>query len=96
MASRPCPSSSGKAKNVTVKPTPAEGDDPGDPQPQCGVQGRSRGVRPRGSISPDETRAGSVEEAARVLGMPANTVKTHLRRARAALRGAWILEEGEP
>ncbi len=38
----------------------------------------------------------SVEEAARSLGMPANTVKTHLHRARAALRAAWILEEGKP
>ena len=31
-----------------------------------------------------------VEEVARVLGMPENTVKTHLSRARAALREAWL------
>ncbi|HET9327091.1 MAG TPA: RNA polymerase sigma factor [Candidatus Eisenbacteria bacterium] len=31
----------------------------------------------------------SVEDAARVLGMPENTVKTHLSRARSALRAAW-------
>lgn len=31
----------------------------------------------------------TVEEIATTLGMPANTVKTHLSRARAALRKAW-------
>lgn len=31
----------------------------------------------------------SVEQVASVLGMPENTVKTHLLRARAALRAAW-------
>ena len=31
----------------------------------------------------------SVEQAAAVLGMPVNTVKTHLSRARAALRHRW-------
>ena len=31
----------------------------------------------------------SVEQAAAVLGMPVNTVKTHLSRARAALRQGW-------
>ncbi len=35
----------------------------------------------------------SVEEVARTLRMPANTVKTHLSRARAALRSAWMREE---
>jgi RNA polymerase sigma-70 factor (ECF subfamily) len=35
-----------------------------------------------------------VEEIASVLAMPENTVKTHLRRARAALREAWLREEG--
>jgi RNA polymerase sigma-70 factor (ECF subfamily) len=35
----------------------------------------------------------SVEEAARVLELPANTVKTHLHRARAALRAALQREE---
>jgi len=29
-----------------------------------------------------------------VLAMPENTVKTHLRRARAALREAWMRETG--
>lgn len=36
----------------------------------------------------------SVDEVARTLGMPENTVKTHLSRARAALRTAWTREEG--
>ncbi len=37
----------------------------------------------------------SVKEVAETLGMPANTVKTHLARARAALRGAWLRRTGE-
>jgi RNA polymerase sigma-70 factor (ECF subfamily) len=36
----------------------------------------------------------SVEEIAGTLGMPENTVKTHLSRARAALREAWLSMEG--
>jgi RNA polymerase sigma-70 factor (ECF subfamily) len=35
----------------------------------------------------------SVQEVARILAMPENTVKTHLSRARAALREAWRREE---
>jgi RNA polymerase sigma-70 factor (ECF subfamily) len=35
----------------------------------------------------------SVEQAAAILGMPENTVKTHLARARAALRVA-VQKEG--
>lgn len=35
----------------------------------------------------------SVEQVAGILGMPENTVKTHLSRARAALRAAWPREE---
>lgn len=38
----------------------------------------------------------SVDEVARVLGMPAGTVKTHLHRARAALRDAWTNIEEAP
>jgi RNA polymerase sigma-70 factor (ECF subfamily) len=37
-----------------------------------------------------------VDEIAATLGMPENTVKTHLRRARATLREAWLATEGEP
>ena len=37
----------------------------------------------------------SVEEVAHVLGMPENTVKTHLLRARAALRAAWTHALGD-
>lgn len=37
----------------------------------------------------------SVNEVAETLGMPPNTVKTHLARARAALRGAWVRRTGE-
>jgi RNA polymerase sigma-70 factor (ECF subfamily) len=36
----------------------------------------------------------SVDQVARALGLPENTVKTHLARARAALREAWLREEG--
>jgi RNA polymerase sigma-70 factor (ECF subfamily) len=35
-----------------------------------------------------------VREVAALLDTPENTVKTHLRRARAALREAWLREEG--
>jgi len=37
-----------------------------------------------------------VEDVAAALGMPGNTVKTHLHRARAALRRGWIEEDDEP
>lgn len=38
----------------------------------------------------------AVEDVARMLGQPVNTVKTHLSRARAALREAWLAgPEGE-
>ncbi len=37
----------------------------------------------------------SVEQVAAVLGMPENTVKTHLLRARASLRVAWTHETGD-
>ncbi len=36
----------------------------------------------------------AVAEIAETLEMPENTVKTHLRRARQALREAWLREEG--
>lgn len=36
----------------------------------------------------------TVSEIATTLGMPENTVKTHLSRARAALRDAWLSMEG--
>ncbi len=35
----------------------------------------------------------SVDDVAQVLGMPTGTVKTHLRRARAALRALWLDKE---
>jgi len=38
----------------------------------------------------------SVEQVAALLEMPENTVKTHLLRARAALRAAWTDAVGEP
>ena len=36
---------------------------------------------------------GSVEQVAQALGLPEGTVKTHLSRARAALRAAWLRDE---
>jgi len=36
----------------------------------------------------------SVEQVASILGLPENTVKTHLSRARAALREGWAREAG--
>jgi len=36
----------------------------------------------------------SVEQVAATLAMPENTIKTHLSRARAALRAAWLAREG--
>lgn len=36
----------------------------------------------------------SVEDVARLLAMPENTVKTHLSRARGALRTGWLESEG--
>ena len=38
----------------------------------------------------------SVEDVAEILHMPENTVKTHLSRARAALREAWLKVGGKP
>ena len=38
----------------------------------------------------------SVEHIASALDMPESTVKTHLSRARAALREAWLAQEGDP
>lgn len=38
----------------------------------------------------------SVEDVAEILRMPENTVKTHLSRARAALREAWLKVGGKP
>lgn len=35
----------------------------------------------------------SLEDVARTLGLPENTVKTHLHRARAVLREGWLREE---
>ena len=37
----------------------------------------------------------SVDEVAKALALPTGTVKTHLSRARAALREAWLREERE-
>jgi RNA polymerase sigma-70 factor (ECF subfamily) len=37
----------------------------------------------------------SVEEVARLLALPENTVKTHLSRARGVLRAAWLEAEGK-
>ena len=58
----------------------------------------ARDVEPLVASLPDAQRAAitlyyleerSIEEVARTMGIPAGTVKTHLHRARASLRGAW-------
>jgi RNA polymerase sigma-70 factor (ECF subfamily) len=48
----------------------------------------------RGVVTLFYYEARPVEEIAELLGMPTGTVKTHLSRARAVLRGGWMKEEG--
>lgn len=72
------------------------------PDPEPGQ--RARLVEELVARLPDAQRAAitlyyfeerSVNEVAMTLDMPPNTVKTHLSRARAALRGAWLRRTGE-
>jgi len=56
------------------------------------MEGLSAGQRAVVTLFYKEDRA--VLEIADILAMPENTVKTHLRRARAALREAWLREQG--
>ena len=72
--------------------------EPGTSSPSEGGETRWRLGRLIEQLSPvqraalalfyDEDRP--VEEIARIMGMPENTVKTHLSRARAALRRGWL------
>lgn len=72
------------------------------PDPAAGERGRL--LEEMVARLPDAQRAAitlfyfeerSVSEVAETLGMPPNTVKTHLSRARAVLRGAWLRRTGE-
>lgn len=77
---------------------------PGGVEPDPAAGQRARLLEQLVGALPDAQRAvvtlfyfeeRSVNEVAETLGMPANTVKTHLSRARAALRGAWVRKTGE-
>jgi RNA polymerase sigma-70 factor (ECF subfamily) len=81
-----------------------EVDDPGAPaDDRDGVAAR-RLTRLLARLSPVQRAAVTlyyleeqpVEAVAAALGLPGNTVKTHLHRARAALREAWSGEEPRP
>jgi len=81
---------------------PPAGMPPGGP-PGCAPEESGRSIEPLLRRLTDVQRAvvalyyyedRSVEEVGRVLELPVNTVKTHLHRARAALRAAMRREEG--
>jgi RNA polymerase sigma-70 factor, ECF subfamily len=86
------------AKGLGADPGSPGGNDPGE------AESRARDARLLARLLdalPEAQRAAialfyyedlSVEEAARILEMPVGTVKTHLSRARAALRGGWLRE----
>jgi RNA polymerase sigma-70 factor (ECF subfamily) len=72
----------------------ASGDDsggPGDERVRRLVESLPAAQRAAVTLFYFEDR--SVQDAAKVLGMHENTMKTHLHRARAALRAAWAREE---
>lgn len=71
----------------------------GSPGPEPGALGTSQLLETLVAKLPDAQRAAitmfyfqerSVNEVAQTLRMPVNTVKTHLSRARAALRDGWV------
>lgn len=77
---------------------------PGGDAPDDSAWQRARLLEKLTAELPDAQRAAitlfyfeerSVNEVAETLGLPPNTVKTHLSRARAALRGAWVRTAGE-
>jgi RNA polymerase sigma-70 factor (ECF subfamily) len=77
---------------------------PGGDAPDASAWQRTRLLEILVADLPDAQRAAitlfyfeerSVNEVAETLGMPPNTVKTHLARARVALRGAWVRKAGE-
>ncbi len=83
----------------------AAGGDPSAPPAHASAEQRERARRMERLVAalPDAQRAvvtmfyyedGSVEQVARALEMPEGTVKTHLGRVRAALRAAWLKQEG--
>jgi RNA polymerase sigma-70 factor (ECF subfamily) len=76
---------------------------PGAAGPDPAVSVRARRIEALVRALPETQRAvvtlfymeeRSVIEVAQTLNMPTGTVKTHLSRARAALRGAWARAEG--
>ena len=87
-----------EAGSEGIEALPAEG---GGPDPEA----RERAVQlerlvaglaevPRTVVTLYYYQDRSVAEVARILNMPENTVKTHLSRARAALRSGWLEGEG--
>lgn len=74
-------------------PPPADDDTIRAVKLQRMIEGLSAPQRAAVSLFYYEGR--SVEQVAAMLSMPVNTVKTHLSRARAALREVWTREMGE-
>ncbi len=79
--------------------------EPAAPEPAAPRGGKARQIERLVAELPPAQRAAvtlyyledrSVEQVAETLGMPENTVKTHLSRARATLRAAWLARGGEP
>jgi RNA polymerase sigma-70 factor, ECF subfamily len=75
---------------------------PGSPGPDFEARDRARRIEALVAALPDAQRVvvtmfyyegRSVNDVAQVLGMPDGTVKTHLSRARAAMRQAWLRAE---
>jgi RNA polymerase sigma-70 factor (ECF subfamily) len=87
-----------EVEEVADLPAPAAGAAGGGAEPAARARRLERMVRAlpaaqRATVTLYYYEDRSVEQVAGILGMPENTVKTHLSRARAALRAAWPREE---
>ena len=87
-----------EVEEVADLPAPAAGAAGGGTEPAARARRLERMVRAlpaaqRAAVTLYYYEDRSVEQVAGILGMPENTVKTHLSRARAALRAAWPREE---